>query len=220
MEKKIPVYDQMGQQVETPLILEGVEELDVHPVVTAVATRVCLNNRRAFSANTKSRGEVNYSNKKPWKQKGTGRARAGRKGAPHWRGGGKAHGPKAGGRQLKVNAEVYRQALHALLMKMLNSGRIACMDANLSSQAGRVLTKDVQALMTTAAQVTGCVGKKAMLFLANDDVEMRFGCQNLGNIVIEEFGRRDLIELAKADAWVFLKKDWAQFESMVSTWLG
>ena len=76
-------------------------EQAVKDAVTAIR-----NAMRAGTASTKSKGEVAGSNKKPWKQKGTGNARAGFRQSPVWRGGGVAHGPKPRDYSQKVNKKV------------------------------------------------------------------------------------------------------------------
>ena len=69
-----------------------------------------LNALRAGTASTKGKGEVAGSNKKPWKQKGTGNARAGFRQSPVWRGGGVAHGPHPRSYEQKVNKKVMKLA--------------------------------------------------------------------------------------------------------------
>lgn len=70
---------------------------------------------RSGTACTKTRGEVAYSNKKPWKQKGTGRARSGERGSPLWEGGGVTFGPKPRDYTFKVNKKAKKAALRAAL---------------------------------------------------------------------------------------------------------
>ncbi|MEM7387492.1 MAG: 50S ribosomal protein L4 [Verrucomicrobiota bacterium] len=91
----------------------------VHDVVTAMRA-----NRRNGSANSKTRGEVSGSNKKPWRQKGTGRARAGRTSSPIWRGGGVVFGPRPRDYSKAVNKSTRRLALRAALGSRIEEGDV------------------------------------------------------------------------------------------------
>ena len=88
---------------------------------TVTAIRNAL---RAGTASTKGRGEVAGSNKKPWKQKGTGNARAGFRQSPVWRGGGVAHGPKPRCFEQKVNKKVAKLAFARALSDKLVAGDV------------------------------------------------------------------------------------------------
>lgn len=91
----------------------------VHEVVTAMRA-----NRRTGSANCKSRGEVKASNKKPWRQKGTGRARAGRTSSPIWRGGGVVFGPHPRDYSKQVNKSTRRLAFRKALSERIVAGDV------------------------------------------------------------------------------------------------
>jgi large subunit ribosomal protein L4 len=80
--------------------------------------------RRSGSANTKTRGEVSGSNAKPWRQKGTGRARAGEKRSPIWVGGGVVFGPKPRDYSKKVNKKVRQIALRKAFSERVKSGDV------------------------------------------------------------------------------------------------
>ena len=82
------------------------------------------NAMRAGTASTKGKGEVAGSNKKPWKQKGTGNARAGFRQSPVWRGGGVAHGPKPRDFGLKVNKKVMKLAFARAVSEKIQSGDV------------------------------------------------------------------------------------------------
>jgi len=82
------------------------------------------NAMRAGSAHTKSKGEVAGSNKKPWKQKGTGNARAGFRQSPVWRGGGVAHGPKTRDWTTKVNKKVMKLAFARAVAEKITAGDV------------------------------------------------------------------------------------------------
>ena len=83
---------------------------------------------RAGTACTKSKGEVAGSNKKPWKQKGTGNARAGFRQSPVWRGGGVAHGPKPRSYEQKLNKKVWKLAFARALSDKLAAGDVIVVD--------------------------------------------------------------------------------------------
>lgn len=91
----------------------------VHEVVTAMRA-----NRRCGSANTKTRGEVKATNKKPWRQKGTGRARAGRTSSPIWRGGGVVFGPRPRSYAKHTNKSIKRLAFRKALSDRILSGDV------------------------------------------------------------------------------------------------
>ena len=95
----------------------------VHDVVVAMRAA-----RRSGSANTKSKADVNLSGAKPWRQKGTGRARAGYKSSPVWVGGGVAFGPKPRDYSKKVPKSVKRVALRKALSERIKSGDILIVD--------------------------------------------------------------------------------------------
>jgi large subunit ribosomal protein L4 len=88
---------------------------------TIVALRA---GRRSGSANTKSKAEVNLSGAKPWRQKGTGRARAGYKASPVWVGGGVVFGPKPRDYSKKVNRKVSKLALRKAFSERVNGGDV------------------------------------------------------------------------------------------------
>ena len=95
----------------------------VHDVVVAMRAA-----RRSGSASTKTKAEVNLSGAKPWRQKGTGRARAGYKSSPIWRGGGVVFGPKPRDYSKKVSKTVRRLAFQKALTDRINAGDVLTID--------------------------------------------------------------------------------------------
>ena len=96
----------------------------VHDVVVAMRAA-----RRSGSANSKTKAKVNLSGAKPWRQKGTGRARAGYKSSPVWRGGGVVFGPKPRDYSKKVSKTVRRLAFQKALSERINAGDVLTVDA-------------------------------------------------------------------------------------------
>jgi large subunit ribosomal protein L4 len=99
-----------------------------HRAVVYEAARAEQLAARRGTASTKTRGEVRGGGAKPWRQKGTGRARTGSTRAPHWTGGGKAFGPSARRFTVKVNRKARRRALRAALSLHRERGSIAVVD--------------------------------------------------------------------------------------------
>jgi large subunit ribosomal protein L4 len=96
----------------------------MHQVVTAQLAAA-----RAGTHSTKTRAEVRGGGAKPWKQKGTGRARQGSIRAPHWRGGGIAHGPKPRDYSQRTNKKMIRLALRSALSDRAREGKVVVVDA-------------------------------------------------------------------------------------------
>ena len=107
---------------EAVLTLDKGEQA-VKDVVTAIRNAI-----RAGTASTKGKGEVAGSNKKPWKQKGTGNARAGFRQSPVWRGGGVAHGPKPRSFEQKINKKVVALAFARAFSDKLKAGEVIVVD--------------------------------------------------------------------------------------------
>jgi len=113
-------------QIELPDLIYNVEMRPhlVHEVVTAQ-----LHSRRAGTASTKTRAEVAFSNRKPYRQKGTGRARAGTRRSPLWRHGGTIFGPKPRDFSWRPPAQVRRAALKIVLTGKLQDKQLVVLDS-------------------------------------------------------------------------------------------
>ncbi|MBI3648414.1 MAG: 50S ribosomal protein L4 [Actinobacteria bacterium] len=122
---KIDVLDVSGKKAGTRELPPEVFEARVsvplmHQVVVAGLAGI-----RRGTQSTKTRGEVSGGGKKPWRQKGTGRARQGSIRSPQWAGGGVAHGPKPRDHEMRVNKKMKRGALRGALTDALQSGKLA-----------------------------------------------------------------------------------------------
>src|SRR5499427_10100405 len=125
---KLTIKDTQGNSqgewdVKFPLIENGKGTQAVHDVV--VAHRAA---QRSGTACTKTMGEVNGTGKKPWRQKGTGRARAGSFASPLWRGGGVVFGPKPRDYAKKVSRKTRQLALRKALSERLKAGDVVLVD--------------------------------------------------------------------------------------------
>jgi large subunit ribosomal protein L4 len=106
--------DMFESKVSVPLM---------HQVVTAGLAGI-----RAGTHSTKTRGDVSGGGRKPWRQKGTGRARQGSIRSPQWVGGGVAHGPHPHSHEMRVNKKMRRGALRSALSDAFQSGKLAAVD--------------------------------------------------------------------------------------------
>jgi len=112
-----------AKEAKIDLIESGRGTQAVHDVVVAMRAA-----RRSGSANTKTKAEVDLSGAKPWRQKGTGRARAGYASSPVWRGGGVVFGPKPRDYSKKVSKTVRRLAFQKALSERINAGDVLTID--------------------------------------------------------------------------------------------
>src|SRR5213082_2685139 len=125
---KLTIKDTKGQsqgefEVKFPIVEDGKGTQAVHDTVVAYQAA-----QRMGTACTKNVGEVAGSNKKPWRQKGTGRARAGSFQSPLWRGGGVVFGPKPRDFGKKVGRKTKQLALRKALTERLNAGDVLIVD--------------------------------------------------------------------------------------------
>ena len=113
-----------AKDAKMTLVENGRGTQAVHDAIVAMRAA-----RRSGSANTKTKAEVNLSGAKPWRQKGTGRARAGYKSSPIWRGGGVVFGPKPRDYSKKVSKSTRRLAFQKALTERINAGDVLTIDA-------------------------------------------------------------------------------------------
>lgn len=137
-------------------------------------------NQRQFDANTKSKAEVSGSGKKPWKQKHTGRARAGTKRSPLWRHGGIAFGPRAKSVRLSLPRQKARQALAQALAARHADGGIVFVDA-LSFPETK--TK----LVAQALSTLGC-DRGALIVLDQSDKKLSLASRNIPGVEVRLAG--------------------------------
>jgi large subunit ribosomal protein L4 len=109
---------------------EAVFAVELKPHLVHETVRAEMNAARAGTRGTKSRGLVAGGRSKPWRQKGTGRARAGTTRAPHWTGGGVAFAPGMRSFEVKVNRKVRRSALRGVLSHHATNGTFAILDGS------------------------------------------------------------------------------------------
>jgi large subunit ribosomal protein L4 len=127
---KAPLLDAAGKSSKQATLEAGVFGADVKPHLVHEAVRAELNARRAGTRGAKSRGLVAGGRGKPWRQKGTGRARAGTIRAPQFVGGGLAFPPTARNFETKVNRKAYRSALRGALSAHAGEGTLAVVDGS------------------------------------------------------------------------------------------
>lgn len=126
----IDVFNQKNEKVDAADLPERIFGVKWNPDLVHQVLRVQLANKRKPWAHAKGRGEVRGGGRKPWKQKGTGRARHGSIRSPIWKGGGVSHGPKKEKKiDKKINKKMKRLAIFSLLSKKLKDREIKVLDS-------------------------------------------------------------------------------------------
>ena len=151
--------------------------------------------QRAGTHSTKTRGEVAGGGKKPWRQKGTGRARHGSIRSPLWSGGGIAHGPKPRDYSVRVNKKMKRAALRSALSDAAASGKLAVVEG-LSFDGPS--TKDAAMLLETL-NLAGNV----LVVLPGPDHTVEPSCRNIGRVKIDYVGNLNTYDVLYADRVLF-----------------
>ncbi|MEY2665435.1 MAG: hypothetical protein RLZZ480_540 [Candidatus Parcubacteria bacterium] len=183
------VYSKDGKEAGTVTLPESVFGVAwnadlVHEVVLGMQA----NARGISSAHTKGRGEVSGGGKKPWKQKGTGRARHGSTRSPIWVGGGVAHGPRnEKDYSVKINKKVRSKALVTVLSKKLADGEIIFVDSLKMSEPKAKDAKAAIAAIAKGSQNDALATKRknaALVVLASRDLATEKSFRNFGNFEV------------------------------------
>ena len=195
----IKVFNQEGKEVSELKLNEVIFDLPWNADLVHQAVRVALANKRQILASTKDRSEVSGGGRKPWRQKGTGRARHGSIRSPLWKGGGITFGPtKERNFKLKINKKMARKAfLTALSTKAKDSELLVLDDLKLSAPK----TKEMSKIMKNFPQV-----KTSLLVLAGKkDENLKRAGRNLPNLRIINIDNLNILDILKYKHLIFTK---------------
>ncbi|MDR1888424.1 MAG: 50S ribosomal protein L4 [Zoogloeaceae bacterium] len=204
---ELKVINQEGQETATlqasdVLFGRDYNEALIHQVVVAYQA-----NARAGSRQQKNRSEVAHTTHKPWKQKGTGRARAGMSSSPIWRGGGRAfpNSPEENFSQ-KVNKKMFRAGVASILSELVRQNRLVVVD-DLSIEAPKT---------RLFAQKLKGLGLEERLLVITDqlDENLYLSSRNLPNVLVLEAQEADPVSLIRFPRVLVTKNAVAKFEEM------
>ena len=175
----------------------------VHQVVTAYMANARLGTRAQ-----KGRSDIAKSTRKPWRQKGTGRARAGMASSPLWRGGGKIF-PNSPDENFshKVNRKMFRAGLASILSQLAREGRLAVVE---NFKVGSPKTK------LLAQKVKGMGMDSVLIITDNLDQNLVLSARNLVNVLVVEPGQADPVSLLRFNNILITKGAVAKFEEMLA----
>jgi large subunit ribosomal protein L4 len=205
---KLTVKDIKGNslgelEVKFALIENGKGTQAVHDVVVAYRAA-----QRSGTACTKTVGEVAGTNKKPWRQKGTGRARAGSFRSPLWRGGGVVFGPKPRDFSKKVSRSTRQLALRKALTERLNAGDVLVVDElNLSSPK----TREFIGLLSTL-QINGT----ALVVSPAVDKNLTLASRNVPNIELTTSDALNTYQVLRSDKLLFTRSAFEKIEARLN----
>jgi len=200
---KTIVYNQKGENVGEADLNPKIFEVKPNQHLLAEAVRIQQSNSRAGNAHTKTRGEVSGGGKKPWKQKGTGRARAGSTRGPIWRHGGIAFGPRSNRNwELKINKKAKTQALFMSLSDKANDKLFIVID---QIALENPKTKEFNAVLKGLQGSLKNLGKKQMLIVPKKDEKLFRSTKNLKSVNTVLANSLNLIDVITANSILVLK---------------
>lgn len=191
----------------------GLKEVEpMNPQGFALWVRALLQNWRQGTVSVKTRSEVSYANRKPWKQKGTGRARAGSARSPLWRGGGIIFGPQPRVRKLRVTQQLKTRVMGSLMWQFAQDGRIQQLTFALTDAKPRT------SLAHQSLKDAGLDKRAITLLVRPDDFATHASFANIPQVRLAFFDQLNAYALANCENLVFLNSDLDAFKQMVLRW--
>lgn len=177
------------------------------PLVHQIVSAYMANARKGTRAQ-KARGDVNRSHRKPWRQKGTGRARAGFAGSPIWRGGAKIF-PSSPNENFshKINRKMYRAGMASILSQLVREGRLAVVDG---------FTVDAPKTKLLDQKVKGMGMNSVLIITEAPDQNLYLSSRNLPNVTVVQPGQADPVSLLHFDSTIITKAAVSKIEEMLS----
>ena len=200
------VFDSEGKKVSDLELAESV--FGIEPNVSAMHLCVVnyLANQRQGTQSTKTRSEVSGGGKKPWRQKGTGRARQGSTRAPQWTHGGIAHGRKPREYGFSINKKVRRLAMKSALSSKVAAEEMVVLD---SLQLDAIKTKDVVSVLSALE-----AGKKVLLVLPEKNDVIYRSARNIAGVKVALVSTLNVYDILNSDTMVVLKDAVAKIEEV------
>ena len=204
------VKNWQGENVsETSLELKVAKEETADHVVHRALVRQMTNARKG-TASSKTRAEVRGGGRKPWRQKGTGRARAGSTRSPLWRGGGVIFGPKPRDFNIKMNRKERRLALRTALVKRLEDAVIV---ENFAEQITKPKTKEI----ISAFERWGIDPQTKILMIVTDISDnIHLSSRNISNVKVLKANGLNIYDLLNANKIVITADALAQIQEVYS----
>ncbi|MCX6784897.1 MAG: 50S ribosomal protein L4 [Candidatus Komeilibacteria bacterium] len=192
----LKIYNQNGEVVKEKQVPESIFGVVVKPVVVKQAVVAQQANQRASIAHTKDRSEVSGGGKKPWKQKGTGRARHGSTRSPIWRHGGVTFGPRnTVNWSVKINTKARQAALRMVLSDKLTQGLITVVEGFTMTDYKTKNFKNILAALKLD-------GKKLMISLGKKDAKVLQAIANLPKVYPLAADSLNVVDLLKYPQWL------------------
>jgi large subunit ribosomal protein L4 len=171
----VQIVDQANSVVGELTLSDSVFERKVRPEILHQVVRAQLAAKRRGTVGVKNRANIRGGGRKPWRQKGTGRARAGSNRSPIWTGGAVAHGPQARDYRLKVNKKVKRLALKMALSAKLAEGKLLVVD---SLSLDEIKTKGFKKIQHQLGL------KKCLIVSEKEDRHLYFSARNVPGVTV------------------------------------
>ena len=195
---KVDVLNINGQKVEELELSENIFATEISESAVYEVVKNHLANRRQGTQSAKTRAEVRGGGRKPWRQKGTGRARQGSTRAPQWIGGGVVFAPKPRDYSYSINKKVKRLALKSVLTAKVNEGNLIVLDA---LEMSTPKTKDFIAMLSAINP-----GKKALVVTAENSPMVVKSGRNIPGVDITFVNTLNVYDIMRHDSLIITKE--------------
>ena len=202
----VKVMDMAGKEVGEITLSDVIFGADVNEAVLHAAVRAYLLNQRQGTQSTLTRGEVSGGGKKPWRQKGTGRARQGSTRSPQWTHGGIALGPKPRSYRTGMNKKTKRVALYSALSAKVAAGDLIVVD---EIKCESFSTKTMVAMLNALG-----ADRKALVVLPEVDRFVVKSCANIPGIQTALYNTINVYDILNADKFIVSKAAVAMLEEV------
>ncbi|MDD2372028.1 MAG: 50S ribosomal protein L4 [Syntrophomonadaceae bacterium] len=203
---KVALYDMSGAQIGELELNESVFGIEPNQAVMYDFVKMQLANKRVGTSSTKTRAEVSGGGKKPWRQKGTGRARVGSSRNPVWTGGGIAFGPKPRDYSYRLPRKARRLAMKsALSSKVLENNIIVVDQLSFDEPRTKQMVATLQALNS---------GKKTLVVTANGDPNVSKSARNIPGVKPLRVDFINVYDLLKYDTLLITRDAVARVEEV------
>ena len=187
---KVDVLDMKGKKVKDIELNENVFGVDVNDIVVHTALVNYLANQRQGTGSTKTRAEVRGGGRKPWRQKGTGRARQGSIRAPQWMKGGIALGPKPRSYKYAIPKKMRKLALKSVLTSKVEEKELIVVD---KLELKEIKTKEMVNVLNNLNT------KKALIVLSEKNLNVQASARNIENVKTTLVNTINVFDLLKYD---------------------